>query len=193
VANAVTWSNGVITDGTVWPADCPASPPGVGGVPLIATAIAPVGGPYDGVCMRLTAPVPGVHNPFVLVSPPACPTSGTILGAAVLQVWDDFTTKCANAGDVIKVQFFGPPGLIGPCPGCATWLGSAVIGDVTITAASSVVGGIAQEPELATLPAAERSRGTGLDHAWYFGGGGAAVLLLAGIAGGWYIRRRRSA
>ena len=138
VTNAATWSimggGTLVTDATVWPDTCPASPPGVGGVPLLATAIAPAGGPYDGVCMRFVAPIPGVHSPTVLVSPPTCPTGNTVVGAAVLQVWDDFTTKCANAGDPITVEFWGPPGLVGPCPGCATWLDGAVSGDVTVTA-----------------------------------------------------------
>jgi hypothetical protein len=128
----------LITDSTVWPSQCPTSPAGVGGVPLIATAIAPVGGTYDGVCMTFVAPVPGVHNPIVLLNPPACPPAVAVVGAAVLQVWDDFTVKCANPGDVLQVLFWGPPGLVGPCPGCATWLDGAVAGDVAITSACAV-------------------------------------------------------
>ncbi len=135
VPMAATWNIGIMTDATVWPAACPASPPGVGGVPLWASEIAPVGGPYDGACMSLVAPVPGVHSPSVIVSPPLCPAGGAAIGAAVLQVWDDFTVKCANAGDLLVMGFIGPTALIGPCASCVTWLDGAVIGNATVTVA----------------------------------------------------------
>jgi len=183
------WSNGVTTDATVWPTQCPTSPPGAGNVPLLASAIAPVGGPYDGVCITISAAAGGINTPIVLLNPAGCGGPSDVVGAAMSQVWDDWTVKCANSGGKVVFKFNGPPGLIGPCAGCAIWLGSAVIGDVTISSVS--VGGVAEAPESAAPPASAASGGAGVDRGWYVGG--AAFLLLAMAGGGWYARRRRSA
>jgi hypothetical protein len=93
--------------------------------------VAPPGGPYDGVCFFAPA-VGGFHSPTIVAHPPGCPVN--FAGAAVSSVWDDFTTLCANAGDTLTVKFFGPPGLVGTCTSCATWLDGAVVGDVIVTA-----------------------------------------------------------
>ncbi len=135
VTGAATWVNAagapMIGDATVWPDLCPTSPPGIGGAPLVVAAAAPVGGPYDGACEVISPAAGGLHSPTVLVSPPGCGVNYD--GAALSQVWDDFTTLCANAGDVLIIQVFGPPGLVGPCAGCVTWFDGAVGGNATIS------------------------------------------------------------
>jgi MYXO-CTERM domain-containing protein len=95
----------------------------------------------------------------------------------------DWTVKCALSGS-LNIQFNGPAGLVGVCTACATWLGSAVTGDVTITLVPAPVGGVAEQPDVATLPSA-----SGRDHGPYILGG-AVVLLIAAGAAGW--RKRRS-
>ncbi|HYM14463.1 MAG TPA: hypothetical protein VEZ14_02775 [Dehalococcoidia bacterium] len=201
---AAVWGpSGIITDATVWPAQCPAAPLMLAPIVYTASAVVPAGGPYDSVCITIPGAGGQVNTPAVLVNPPSCgapalsapnapaSTMGPFFGAAVDQFWVDWTVKCASAG-TLMIQFRGPPGLAGLCAACATWLDGAVMGDVTITQATSV-GGVAEAPDAATLAQVRSSSGgSGSGIAWYAGVGGAVALMLAASAG-WYLTRRRRA
>jgi len=196
---AANWGLGVTSDATVWPADCPAAPVGTGPVLYNAVVPVPLGGPFDGVCINILGAAGQVRAPLVLASPPSCgapslsapnaPASvvGPFFGAAANQFWVDWTAKCALGGS-LSIQFKGPAGLVGVCTACATWLGSAVTGNVTITLAPSV-GGVAEAPDAATVSSAKAAGGSGVDRGWYV----ATASLLVVAAGAWYMRRRRSA
>ena len=196
---AANWGGGVMSDATVWPSDCPAAP--LAAAPVLYTAVAPVpiGGPYDGVCIKIPGAGGLINAPAVLVNPPGCgapalsapnaPASvvGPFFGAAVNQFWVDWTAKCVTGGS-LKIQFKGPAGLVGLCAACATWLDAAVSGDVTITLAS--LGGLDQAPDAALSPV-RTSPGSGVYTGWYVAAVAAVLLSVVG-ASGWYLKRRRS-
>jgi hypothetical protein len=199
---AVSWSPGGVSDAWVFPADCPAGPVAGGGVPLIAVAVAPPGGPYGGVCMNF-AVAGGVNTPKMNLNPAGCPlpaiapappapnpVAGPFASAAVSQIWVDWNVKCAAAGSTVSIKFMGPAGLIGPCAGCVTWLGSSATGDATILAS---VGGVAESPDAAALPPAATGMSSGTDYMPWAGGGVGAALLVAVAAAAWYVRRRQQA
>jgi hypothetical protein len=205
MAGAAIWSPGGVGSAWVWPAACPAGPPAVGAVPLVAVAVAPAApaAAYGGVC--LTLPLGPISAPAVVLNPAGCPLPaiapappipnpvfGAFASAAATQIWVDWDVKCAAAGSAVTISFMGPAALIGPCVGCVTWLGSSAIGNATIVAAGPAVGGVSAAPDAASLPAASTT-GSSTDRAgWYIGGGGAALVLIVG-AGAWYVRRRQLA